>query len=388
MKSLNRNNVYIKTGEGTTNPIKPRICMPTMRSFNQRVFRSALYESEDVLLDVDDVELIYLEPGRSYKLKEKIMKKIIWHDFTNKMIYKNIAYKHVRLTKEYDLFVAYCADIYDLMYALTIQGWKDYCRTSICWIDELWANNVLKYDNWLLALNKFDHIFLGLNGTVKVLSNALGRKCHFLPMAVDAICFCPFPQPPARVIDVFNFGRIWEGIHQSMYNLAAEKRIFYVYDTIHVSDAQTLNYRHHRNLIANMAKRSKYVFVAPAKMNIPEVVNGQIEIGARYYEASASGAVMLGQVPDCESFRSLFDWPDVVIPIQPDGSDVLGVLSSLSTQPERLMEIRQRNVLEILLRHDWVYRWRKVLDIAGIKPAPALEDREKKLNMMAEQVGC
>jgi hypothetical protein len=376
----------MKTNQGTINSIKPRICMLTTRNFNHKVFRSVLYESEDILLEVDDVELINLIPARAYQLKENVHKKIIWHDFTKNIICKNIAYKTVRLTKEYDLFVAYCADIYDLLYISAIRGWKDQCRTSICWIDELWAKNALKYDNWLWALSKFDHIVLGLSGTAKVVSNALGRQCHFLPSAVDAIRFCPFPHPPVRVIDVYNYGRIWQGIHHSMQNLAADKKIFYIYDTIHVSDAQTKDYRQHRDLVANIAKRSRFIFVAPAKMNVPEEINGQIEIGARYYEASASGAVMLGQVPDCEVFYTMFDWPDVVIPIQPDGSDVKEVLSSLSTHPERLQEISRRNVFEALLRHDWVYRWRNILDIAGIKPAPALEAREWRLKMMAEQI--
>ena len=29
-----------------------------------------------------------------------------------------------------------------MWYANAIEGWKDRCRTSICWVDELWANGV------------------------------------------------------------------------------------------------------------------------------------------------------------------------------------------------------------------------------------------------------
>jgi RNA polymerase subunit RPABC4/transcription elongation factor Spt4 len=169
--------------------------------------------------------------------------------------------------------------------------------------------------------------------------------------------------------------------------MAAKKEIFYVYDTFHATDAQVKDYRQHREMFANMAKRSRYFFVAPAKAYKPEEIKGQIEVGLRYYEASAAGAIMLGQVPYCESFNTMFDWPDAVIEIKPDGSDVADVLESLAAQPERLLEISRRNAIEALLRHDWVYRWKKILDIAGLKPTTELGIRENRLKQMAEEIG-
>lgn len=74
-----------------------------------------------------------------------------------------------------------------------------------------------------------------------------------------------------------------------------------------------------------------------------------------------------------------------LVEIQPDGSDVAHVLSSLATQPERLLEISRRNAVEALLRHDWVYRWKTILKIVGLEPTPALEIRENRLKQMAEQ---
>jgi hypothetical protein len=119
-------------------------------------------------------------------------------------------------------------------------------------------------------------------------------------------------------------------------------------------------------------------------MNKPSETRGQIEIGYRYYEGSAAGAVMIGQAPDCESFHTMFDWPDAVIGIQPDGSDVENVLSGLEANPERLREISRRNAIEALLRHDWVYRWKQIFGIAGLTPAPYMEEREQHLKKLVE----
>jgi hypothetical protein len=123
--------------------------------------------------------------------------------------------------------------------------------------------------------------------------------------------------------------------------------------------------------------------VAPGKMDVPEETRGQVEVGFRYYEGSAAGTVMIGQAPDCQPFREMFDWPDAVIPIRPDGSDVADTLSRLRAQPDRVEQISRRNAERALLRHDWVYRWAQILEIVGLKPASGMERRQKTLKELA-----
>jgi hypothetical protein len=372
--------------KGSINRRKPRICMLTTRSFARNAWRCGFYEGQDVLLEVDDVDLLFLKPGKAYKLRENIQSGLIWHDYTKKVVSINMAYRPIKLTKEYELFIADVPYMRDLTQIPALRGWREHCKIGICWISELWAANVPKLGSWLSALSEFDHIVLGLEGTAKAVSDALKRPCHFLPGGVDAIRFSPYPRAPHRVIDIYSIGPIWEGLHQTFLRLAAKKEIFYVYDTIHASDAQVKNIRQHREMFANMVKRSRYFIVAPAKAHKPEESKDQVEVGFRYFEGSAAGAILLGQVPYCESFKAMFGWPDAVIEIKPDGSDVIDVISSLAAEPERCLAISRRNVKEALLRHDWVYHWKKILDIAGLNPRPALEIRENRLKQMAEQV--
>jgi hypothetical protein len=47
----------------------------------------------------------------------------------------------------------------------------------------------------------------------------------------------------------------------------------------------------------------------------------------------------------------------------------------------------RRNAAEALLRHDWVYRWKQILEIAGLKPTMAMEARERRLLELAEMAG-
>jgi len=384
MVSSNENNARRQVIETAENTSAPRICMPTFRNFARAAFRCGLYEAQDVLAEIDDVDLIRLDAAPGLARKESWLKQAAYHDPSRQFMFLNPGLKRIRLNREYDLFVAVCQYYHDILYINALDGWKDRCKTSVCWIDELWAWALPRYKYWLHALSRFDHIFVGCLGTVAPLSRALGRPVHWFPGAADTIRFSPHPNPPGRVIDVYSIGRRWNGIHRSLLQAASRREIFYLHDTFAGADALTYDHRQHRDLLANVAKRSRFFVVAPARMDSPEYTQGQPEIGFRYYEGATAGAVMIGQQPKTEAFQEMFPWPDAVVEIQPDGSDVLEVLAALNSEPERVSAMSQRNVQEALLRHDWAYRWKKMLSVAGIQPTPRMAARERRLKELAD----
>ncbi len=362
----------------------PRICMPTARRFNRRAYQCSLYEAQDVLTEIDQVDLIDLEPQANFRQRESWLRRLVYRDFTKTLVYRNPGLRRVSLARDYDLFVAVCQNHWDLLYVNAIDGWKECCRTSVCWLDELWAGDVVSCRHWLPALRQFDHVFVGCSGTVAALSAAIGRACRWLPGAVDAFRFSPYPEPPAPAIDVYSVGRRWEGIHRALLEAAARKDMLYVHDTFPaMANLEPYDVRQHRTLFASIAKRSRYFVVAPAKMNLPEDTRGQVEIGYRYFEGAAAGAVMIGQAADCDAFKEMFPWPDAVVSVRPDGSDVSEVIESLDAEPERLAAIRRRNAAQALRRHDWMHRWKTVLQVAGVEPSLSLAVRERRLEELA-----
>jgi hypothetical protein len=376
-----------KTSKGAEVPreaMQPRICIPTARGFKKKAFYCAQYEAQDILLDVDDVDLIHLEPGRGSKFKEAWQRRLLFRDVTRKLIFANPGLHKVRLTQEYDLFLVMCQMEHDFLNISAIEGWQDHCRTSVCWIQEMWAARIPLYKYWIHSLRRFDHVFVSARGSVAALSEAIGRPCRWLPDAVDTLRFTPYPKPPERVIDVYSIGRRREGIHRALLEATGRRGIFYVYDTFEGSMSDVLNHREHRDFLSNMAKRSRFFVVAPSKAGIPEETGDQVEIGARYYEGASAGSVLIGHAPECEAFRELFPWQDAVISLEADGSDVIKVLSGFEAEPERISAISRRNAAETLLRHDWVYRWKEILRVAGIEPSPRMKLREQRLRDLAE----
>lgn len=364
-------------------PSKLRICMPSGRKFKKEAFLCGHYEAQDVLASVDDVDLICLEPGPRYKYKELWQRRLIFHDVSRRVIFINPGLRKVKLSRDYDLFLARCQTEKDVPDINAIEGWKERCKTSVCWIDEMWAAQIPQYKYWLHALRQFDHVFVTCHGTVGPLSKAIGRPVHWLPGAVDTLRFTPYPDPPTRVIDVYSIGRRQEEIHQHLLQAARRRQIFYIYDTFRASLSEVYDHRQHRDYFANAAKRSRYFMVAPGKNLATAETHGQSEVGHRYFEGAAAGAVLIGQEPNSETFRQMFPWADAVIPLQPDGSDVMEVLAKLSSDPARVCAAAQRNAVGALLRHDWVYRWKEILKIVGLEPSTSMVARERHLKELA-----
>jgi len=358
--------------------------MPTWRTFDRCAYLSGLYEAADTLADVCDLDLIDLEATPGFWRREALQRRLAWHDPTGFTAGLNPGLRAQRVTGEYDLFLAFCQTLKELPYVNAVKGWKERSKKSACIVAELYAAEVRRSKPFLRALQQFDYVFTELRESAGPISEVIGKPCHYLPSAVDAIRFSPLPKPVPRSIDVYSIGRRRPEIHEALLRMVHSDDIFYTYDVFATgSDTHVMDYVEHRDLVASTAKRSHCFMVAQAKWDLPEETRGQVGIAKRYFEGAAAGAVMLGERTNTQEFDELFGWDDVVVEVKPDGSDVAKVLRDLRADPDRMQEIGTRNAIQALLQHDWVYRWRDVLDRIGLQAGPALAARERRLRSLA-----
>ena len=118
----------------------------------------------------------------------------------------------------------------------------------------------------------------------------------------------------------------------------------------------------------------------------PDVRGDQIEIGNRYFEAAASGTLMIGERPKNDVFAELFDWPDSLIDLPYGSPNIEEVIKDWDSQPERQHQARKTSVMQSLLRHDWVYRWETILAAVGLPVLPPAQERKSRLSDLANQV--
>lgn len=329
---------------------------------------------------MDSVELLAPQHGNRFQTGTRISQ----HFAENYGMIVNPGVPKIRISAEYDLFFAFCQFPRDLIHLEYVEGWKNRCRKSVCWMTEIWSSEVALYKRYMEILSKFDIVILNLSQSVDAVSEAVGKRCHYSPLGIDSIAFCPYPNPPKRVIDVYSIGRRSEKTHRALLELASGNQLFYVYDSI--DGDRVLDTDQHRFLFANMAKRSRYFIVNPGKIDTPGQTKHQSEIGNRFFEGIAAGTILIGEHPKNEEFKKIFHWPHALISLPFDSTDIGSVIMEMDRTPHIQQETRRNNVVESLLRHDWAYRWEKILEISGIQPMDGFFRRKELLGDMANKV--
>ncbi len=373
-----------------------RVLLFSMREVEDLVASCAIYEFEDAISEMtgaDRVEPLGLERLDLFRKVYKAAR--LATGSAERAARLAPAPGGVRLHRDYDLFLPVFAHAHEVFALDAVPDWRERCRFAACYISETWADRIPDY--LLERLARFDRIYLGVVEPVETVARLSGRPCTYLPLATDALRFCPWPDPPARAIDVCGIGRRSPVTHEALLALAREQGIFYYHDTIRAKGVRDANAQRqitfsvaspseHRFLIANLLQRSRYFIANRARVNEPEVTRGVEEISGRFFEGAAAGTVMIGAPPHTETFRRHFGWPDAVVEAPPDIPDIADRLAALDADPARLARIRKDNVVNSLLRHDWAYRLRTVLEDAGLAPPPGLAARELRLRALAQQV--
>lgn len=362
---------------------EPRVLLFSPRNLAPVISRCFSYEFEDAIRAIDSVELIAPTPAMGaaeFDFLSRAVNKLGRH--TKLFSGVNPGAHRVTVSGRYQLFFAVCQFATDLSWLNALHGWRERCDTAACWLEEIWARDLGRLQSQIESLRKFDFIFTNCCGSVEGLAEATGRPVIYQPPGVDCLTFYPGNPPVKRVIDVYNMGRHHPATHEALLDLARVQGIFYLFDTSQ-GNIQVRSPAEHRLQLANLVKRSRYFLANRAKANEEGETAQQEEVGFRFFEGAAGGAVMIGDPPDVESFRDHFDWTDAVIRLPYGSPDAADLLADLDRELDRLERVSRNNVTNALRRHDWLYRWRRVLEIVGLPALNGLEVRWEQLQKLA-----
>lgn len=365
---------------------EPRVLLFSPRNLAPVISRCCSYEFEDAIRGMDAVDLAAPKPALGTAAFEFLSRGVNKIGRASKLgSGVNPGIRPIRVNNRYQLFFAVCQFATDLTWLNALRGWRERCDIAACWLEEIWVRDLGRLKSQLALLREFDFIFTNCRGSVDGLAQATGRPVIYRPPGIDCLAFTPAEPAPERVIDVYNMGRRHPATHRALLDLARERRIFYLYDTF-TGNIPVQNPAEHRLQLANLIQRTRYFIANKAKVTEKGETGEQEEVGFRFFEGAAGGAVMIGDPPDVDSFREHFDWPDVVIYLPYGSPDIAELIADLDRQPERLAGIRQNNRDNALRRHDWVHRWRSVLDSTNIEPLPPLARRLARLEKLARRL--
>ena len=360
-----------------------RVLVVSLRNARPEVARCCAYEFEDVVLEVDDADLLAprAHPPEFHSALLKRAARAIERR-TPIAITHQPTFIPERIERDYEVLFLMCQRLSDLRVLESISGWRERCQQVVCWVEEMWAAS-LEARGALVHTRHFDHIFVGCQGTVAPLQEATGIPCTYGLPAVNVERFTPLPEPPERSIDCYWMGRRAPVSHQALYRRMVSGNFHYMFDTV-PGQKNLYDAAQHRVHLAGLVKRSRYFVANKAKQNMAFQTGGQDEVGLRFFEGIAGGAVLLGARPECETYSRHFDWPDACIQLNWDSPDFPEVIDALDREPERVAAIHHRNAVEALRRHDSSYRWRDVLHTLGLEPRPQLAEREARLHALAD----
>lgn len=363
----------------------PRVLMASRRLIEPKVSWASAYEFEDTVSAIDDVELATVKPvdAKPSRLEKKLFLRL--QQTAGIAAHREPRWDKIGVQENYDLFFVRAMTPQKLDFLSAIDGWRKRCQTAVCWIEELWVN-WLQYEKMLAPLRQFDHVFVGHVAAPDPLSQIIDRPCSFLAPAADALRFCPYPNAPARSIDMWAMGRRAPATHNRLLEHAKNNQDFmYFYDsakwTYFVEGATE-----HRDLTASLLKRSRYFLADRAKADEPEQTKGQQVFGPRFFEGAAAGALLIGEPPDCRVFDEYFDWPDAVVSLPHGSTKIVDLIEELDADPDRINKARRANVNNALRRHDWVHRWETVLDTLGLPAMPGVTERKTELERRAAAI--
>lgn len=381
--------------------IEPPLALPeedhgvlllSMRKVSDLVGYCALYELEDLISELLGSGIGYVTNDLSVSLARKMYKAVRLLSGSRQLAHTTgTVIPTVTLPHRYELFLSVFNHIYEVFALNALSDWRERCDQAVCYLGEAWTSELPVY--LVEQLRGFDHIFVGVAGATEELSRLTGRPCSYLPRAVDALKFCPYPTQPVRSIDVCGIGRRSPITHEALLRYAQSQNRFYYYDTLQVRSGNVsaisygvTNPAEHRLLLSNLLKRSRYFIANRAFADRPALTQGQEEISGRFYEGAAAGAVMLGLPPNSQEFREQFDWEGAIIPTEFHAPAIADTIAQLDRDPARIARIRKASVVNSLLRHDWVYRLRTILDLLGRKPTERMLAREKQLASLAASI--
>lgn len=365
-----------------------RVLVFSQRSLHTPVWHSAQYELEDLLATFDDVDLV-APPSHPHAALSRASRHVVNGALrrvggTRRSPPWDIAsMQRTRVEADHDLFFAVFHHSFQISYLNRLEDWRKRCRTAACVLVEAWSPSFAEDEDYLRLLAEFDVVYVFNPRTIPLLT-ALGvPDVRPLPLAVDAAAFSPLPLLPARVLDCYSYGRSSQMTHAALLQAVERDGLTYVYDTLR--GGVLADSRQHRSLVANLMKRAQF-FLAYRINDSAERrarTGGDEALSTRYFEGAAGGAVMIGSSPEAPEFAECFDWPDAVLPVPYDSTDIADVLADLRRQPDRLARIRADNVRNSLLRHDWVHRWASVLADVGLPATAEMESRRSALQALS-----
>jgi len=248
------------------------------------------------------------------------------------------------------------------------KGWDRHVGLKILYLFDTFDEQLASVRR-VVSATKWDFISTAFPGNREFLEQETQQPWHLIRHGVNLNRFRPAPIE-RRVIDFSAYGRRFEPVHKAMRDYCNRDGKYYDF-TITASVQPELDPREHYAQYAWHLSHSIFNFCWPMEMTTPGRAKAHSPITCRWFEAAASGNVILGKAPADPGFEEIFG-KDAVIEINHEQEDPIAVVESLWEKREFYL----KQALERRAKHSPKWSW--VTRIDEIQTANGLSDCRKQ----------
>ncbi len=234
----------------------------------------------------------------------------------------------------------------------------------------------------ILRSVKWDLTITSFSGALPFLEEQTQRRWFAVPQGVKLDRFHPAPAHH-RLMDFSAYGRRLSAIHEGVKAFCAETGRYYDYTTT-VRLAPGADPREQYEQYAWRMRHSAFTFCWPVETTNPSRVRSFSPITCRWFEAAATGTVVVGQTPKDPGFEEMFG-PGFVVPLEPacSGTDLFDFLSRLIEERQVHLDGAQRRRNRFADTWSWERRVKDILTMAGLG-VPRKAHRPDKVWLQAD----
>jgi hypothetical protein len=328
-----------------------RVLIPTNRRWYKIVSAGTILDFEDAMSEVANTEFLELPPlGRRARLQALRAGHVI-----RPASIQNGPY-------DVCLLIIFQPD--EIRMLRHIKDLRQSCRRVVVYIFDAWVGATDVFHRYRKLWRLCDRIFVSFPRAAEVYEGHVDCPVEYLPQAVNPMQFHPFRED--RPIHLLSVGRRLEAAHRQLLEISNRHDLWYQFAEFHAPTAIDLS--ESRILLGRLCQSARVQICWPIDVTNAERPREGFgsedgsPVTARWFEAAASGSVVLGARPRSPEFAELFPFPDFTREIDVESASALerDVLQALESHHD----LRERRALADHVRrfHTWHARCNRILD--------------------------
>lgn len=247
-------------------------------------------------------------------------------------------------------------------------GWQRHTGAKVLYLFDTLESQIPAIQR-IVDCADWDLLATSFSGARELLEKSTGKTWHVVAQGVKLNRFQPAPARD-KLIAFASYGRRLDKMHRALRRYAARSGRHYDY-TVAASLHRQVDPRDNYEIYAWHLNHTLFNVCWPVELTNPDRVLTFSPVTCRWFEAAASGTVVIGKAPEDATMRELFD-EDFVVPLDHtlDPQDLAAALEALWADRERLLG--RALVRREAHGHHWTWeaRVREMLGLIGL-PTPS-----------------